>query len=224
MFNTVLNDLRTNPRLRLWLALVVGVLGLYGILLLREELQSAQQQQRSTALAISRLQAELTQTEWPERLPPAKTLAVQMEARLWQANTAGLAQAALQDWLNATLAQAKAIKPQVSVTVVDELVDTAGGPVAAVVTSPVAAAADGLPTTPPDLWKIKAKVGFGFSAPTLLDFLSRIENHDQQLIVSALTVRKEPIPQVELELTAYFQKQAGADKAPALVLPPTVKP
>jgi hypothetical protein len=212
MLNTFLNDLRHNLRLRLWLALIVGAVGLYGILLLRDALHNAEQQQQAVVRSVGRLQAQLTQTEWLERLPAAKILAVQLEGRLWQAPTAGLAQAALQDWLNASLIQSKATKPLITVTVLDEI--TAGGDGNAAPVNPPAATADGAPATPPDLWKIKAKVGFDFTPESLLAFLNRIENHDQQIIVDALSVRKEPIAHVEVQLLAYFQKQAQLVKNP----------
>lgn len=215
MLNNFLNDLRTNSRLRLWLSLIVGAIGLYGVLLLRDALHNAEQQQRAVAQSVTRLRAQLAQPEWLERLPPAKILAVQLESRLWQAPTAGLAQAALQDWLNATLLQSQATKPQITVTVIDEI--SMGGD--STPTTPPAVA-DGAPTTPPDLWKIKAKVGFDFTPASLQAFLSRIENHDKQIIVDALNVRKEPLSHVEVELLTYFQKQT----TPANAASPTLRP
>lgn len=221
MLNTLLNDLRSNARLRLWLALIFGALGLYGILHLRDTLQNTEQQQRVTALNITRLRAQLNQTEWLDRLAPAQTTSVQMESRLWQAPTAGLAQAALQDWINAALTQAKAGKPQVTVTVVDEMVNASGGAAPAAATPSAPVGADGAPSTPPDLWKIKAKIGFAYTAPSLLDFLSNLANHDKQVIVVSLNVRKEPLPQAEAELVAYFQKQTIADKT---AIAPVLRP
>lgn len=219
MLNTLLNDLRSNARLRLWLALIVGAIGLYGLLSMRDALQNSEQMQRTAAQNITRLQTQLTQAEWLGRLAPAQTMAVQMQSRLWQAPTAGLAQAALQDWLNAALMQAKAGRPQVTVTVVDEIASSANGATPATTTPVALAASDGTPATPPDLWKIKAKIGFAYTAPSMLDFLNIVANHDKQVIVSTLNVRKEPLPQVEAELVAYFQKQALADKAPAPAVP-----
>lgn len=215
MLNKFLDDLRGNPRLRMWLALIVGVLALYGVLLLRDALQSAEQQQRTLALSVSRLRTQLTQTEWLERLPPAKTLAVQMEGRLWQAPTAGLAQAAFQDWISASLVQVKASKPQITVTVLDEITAGAEGNAPPAIAPTTLAAAEGAPATPPDLWKIKAKVGFDSAVPSLLEFLGRIENHDKQIIVDALNIRKEPPSHVDVDLLAYFQKQTVAAKGAA---------
>ena len=196
MLDNVLNELRNNPRLRWGMWLIVGIFWLYAVILLSETLQEQQERYRTTAQAVSRLRAQLAQPEWVSRAESAKTMAVQLEGRLWQAPTSGLAQAAFQDWLNAALAKAGAVHPVITVTVIDEI-DTAQ----------INPAQDTGTTTPPDLWKITAKLGFGFDAATLLDFLDQIENNDREIVVNSITVRKEPSGHVEMELNAYFQKQ-----------------
>jgi len=206
MFDKFLNQLRDNPRLRWGVALMVGIFWLYGILLLRETLQEENLQYRTAAQSISRLRAQLAQPEWTARLVPAKVMAVQLESRLWQAPTSGLAQAAFQDWLNAAMVNAKvnakdktsAVPPQITVTVIDE----------AVASTPNQQQ-DSSTTTPAGLWKIKAKLGVDFSAAALMAFLNQVENNEKQIIVGALNVRREPAPYVDMELYAYFQKQPG---------------
>ena len=198
MLDNFLNQLRANPRLRWGIALLIGIVWLYALLLLRENLQEQTQQHGAAAQGITRLRAQLAQPEWAARVTPAKMLAVQLEGRLWQAPTSGLAQAAFQDWLNAAMLKAGVTNPQISVTVLDEALTTA----------------------PTDLWKIKAKLAFNFSAANPMDFLSRIESHEKQIIVGSLNVRKEPLPFMEMELFGYFQKQA----APAAKAAPPVVP
>lgn len=197
MIDNFLNELRNNPRLRWGVALIIGIFWLYGILLLRETLQEQEQQHRATAQSISRLRAQLAQPEWLSRVAPARNMAVQLEGRLWQAPTSGLAQAAFQDWLNAAMIKAGVNRPQIIVTVIDE----------AMANTPNQNQDIGA-TTPEDLWKIRAKLSFDFSSATLLGLLGQIENNEKQIIVGALNARKEPIPHVELELYGYFQKQA----------------
>jgi len=209
MIDNFLNELRNNPRLRWGVTLIAGLFWLYVILLLRETLQEQEQQHRAVAQSISRLRAQLAQPEWLERVAPARTLAVQTEGRLWQAPTSGLAQAAFQDWLNAAMAGAGASNPKITVTVIDEIVADA----------PTQNQDSGT-TTPPDLWKIKAILGFGFSAETLPKFMSLIESHEKQIVVGALNVRKEPMSHIEVELYGYFQKQAVPATKPTKELVP----
>jgi len=209
MLDNLLNQLRDNPRLRWGVALIAGIFWLYAILLLRETLQEQTQQHQIAAQSISRLRAQLAQPEWTARVVPAKTMAVQLEGRLWQAPTSGLAQAAFQDWLNAAIVNAGVTRPQITVIVIDEAAADAHNQ-----------NQDAGTTVPADLWKIKAKLGFDFSAAPLLNFMSRIESHEKQIIVGALNVRKEPTPHVEMELYGYFQKQAAPATKPNKELVP----
>jgi len=172
MFQNLSNQLRQNPRLRWGVALIIGTCWLYGVLLLR-----------GATLALARLSGQLTQTEWLARVTPAQTLAVQLEGKLWQAATSGLAQAAFQDMLNGAMANAAVPRPQISVTVVDDMA-----------------------ATPPDLWKVKAKLGFDFTAASLLALLQLLETHPKQIVVGSLGVNKDQPNRVDLELYAYFQK------------------
>lgn len=208
MLDNLLNQLRDNPRLRWGVALIAGIFWLYAILLLRETLQEQTQQHQIAAQSISRLRAQLAQPEWTARVVPAKTMAVQLEGRLWQAPTSGLAQAAFQDWLNAAMIKGGVTRPQITVTVINEAVADAHNQ-----------NQESSATTPADLWKIKAKLGFDFSAVTLLNFMGQLEDHEKQIVVSTLNVRKEPMSHVEMELVGYFQKQAASATKPKELVP-----
>lgn len=198
MLDNFVSQLRGNPRLRWGIALIIGIFWFYGVLLLRETLEEENQRHQAAGQSIARLSAQLAQPEWTTRVQPAKVMAVQLEGGLWQAPTSGLAQAAFQDWLNAALAEVGATRPLITVTVIDERVADA-----------TAQSQDTDAATPTDLWKIQAKLGFEFTAPILMGFLNQIENNPKQIVVVTLNVRREPVPHVEMELVAHFQKQAG---------------
>ena len=212
MLANFFNQLRDNPRLRWGVLLIIGIFWFYGVLVLRDDLQEKTQQQRTVVQSIARLRTQLAQTEWAARLIPAKVLAVQLEGKLWQAPTSGLAQAAFQDWLNATLLKASISNPQISVTVVD---DALTGPTTNSTSSASTPNSDpgAVATTPADLWKIKAKLSFELGVTAASDVLARIESNEKQVVVGALNVRKEPSPRVEMELFAFFQKAAIANAA-----------
>jgi hypothetical protein len=191
MFENLTRQLRENDRLRWGVLLAIGILWLYFILLLNESLQEKTRQYRAAALSVHRLQAQLMQPEWQERAVAARTMAVQMEGRLWQAPTPGLAQAALQDWLNAASKKAGVSHAQILVTIAEE--------------SPTAPTRPDTQGAPPDLWRINAKVNFDFTPGSLLAFLNEIEGHDKQVDIGMLNVRRQPVPRVEVELYAHFQ-------------------
>lgn len=202
MLQNFLTQLRENPRLRWGVALVIGTCWLYAVLLLRDNLQEESRQHRSATLSLARLHNQLTQSEWLARVTPAKTLAVQLEGRLWQAATSGLAQAAFQDALNAAVVKAAVPHPQISVTVVDD--------VAASSPAPIQPIQDAGRPTPADLWKVKAKLSFDFTAASLLELMNQIESHPRQIVIGTLGVNKDLPNHVELELYAYFQKPTKA--------------
>ena len=226
MLGNFFNQLRDNPRLRWGVLLIIGIFWLYGVLVLRDDLQEKTLQQRSVVQSISRLRAQLAQTEWAARLTPARVLAVQLEGKLWQAPTSGLAQAAFQDWLNATLLKAGVASPQVSVTVVDDALTGPNTSSASAASSTSAGSGPNsdpgaVANTPTDLWKIKAKLSFELGATVASDILARIESNEKQVVVSALNVRKEPSPRVEMELFAFFQKPAIGNAAVSGIAAPT---
>jgi len=209
MIDDLLNQLRNNSRLRWRVMLIAGLCWLYAVLLLRDNLLEQQQQHRLTAQYVSRLGTQLAQPEWLNRIAPTKTLAVQLEGRLWQAPTSGLAQAAFQEWLNSAMLKAGVTRPQVTVTLIEEVAGSAPDQ-----TQPADRSA------PADLWKVNAKLGFDFNAAALLNFMKQVESHDKQITVAALKANKEPVNRVEMELLAYFQKQAAPATPPRKELVP----
>ena len=215
MVTNFLNQLRENNRLRWGLFAIVGIAWLYGVLVLRDGLQEQLQQQRTAAQATARLRTQLTQTEWVARLPSVKILAVQTEARLWQAATAGLAQAAFQDWINATAVKSGVVNPQVSVAVVD---DALSNPASGANPDSSGSVAGGAIGTPPDLWKLKGKISFELGTTLPTDFLARVENNERQVVIASANLRKEPAPRAEYELFAFFQKPSS--NLPAVPLTP----
>lgn len=203
MFEDFSNQLRDTPRLRWGLALIIGILWLYGVLILRDNLQEKEQQYTAAARSLQRLRTELTQPEWLGRAAPAKAMAVQLESRLWQAPTSGLAQAAFQEWLSSVIAQSGLKGAQITGAAVDEG------------TSAAEPNANSSPI-PKGLRKVSAKLRFEFVAASLLNLLKLIETSDKLAVVTSLSVRKDPPPSVEMEIVAYFQKQDANDKERSL--------
>lgn len=201
MLNGMLIQVRSNPRLRWGLWAIFGIFWLYSILVLRDVLQDKQDKYGGIVQSVSRLNAQLAQPEWISRVVPAKTMAVQMESRLWQAPTSGLAQAAFQDWLKATLAQVGLNQPMLTVTVLEGTTST--GTVAA---NPVI-------SVPTDLWKVRATLSFEFNPEKFNTLMNKIEFGEKLVSIETLSIRKEPAPRVDMQLTAYFQKQLNLEQS-----------
>jgi hypothetical protein len=202
MFGNLLVQVRSNPRLRWGLWLILGIVWLYLVLVLRDLVAESRERYQGTIKKIALEQAQAQQKEWLGRVEPAKLLKVQMESRLWQASTSGLAEAAFQDWLNQMLQQAAIGRANLTVTSAEgkPAGESAGG----------GAEHPDFESVPADLWKIKAKLEFDFSLQSFLAFMTQVGSGDKKTVVESLVIRKEPAPRVEVVLVAYFQKQENS--------------
>ncbi len=89
----------SNPRLRWMLWGILYIFFIYFALSIgdwRAEQQQAINQLQRTAIKLEQLES---QTEWPERWEAEKAVGAQLQARLWKAKSAGLAEADLQNFL-----------------------------------------------------------------------------------------------------------------------------
>lgn len=198
--SNLVTELRNNQRLRWGTWLILGIIWFYGVLVLRDEARASIEQHDSTLKQYTRLKALSTQRQWLDRAESAKLTKVQMEGRLWQAGTSGLAQATLQDWLNLTLTQSGVTRPALTVTIVDEKSGDVSGENAK------AGSADPLTT---DLWKIRARVEFDFSPPSFYKLMAQLGAYEKRTVVESLTIHKEPVPRADMVLVAYFQSAKG---------------
>ena len=205
--NTAVAELKANPRLRWGMWAIIGILWFYGILLLREAAQNETEAYLATSKKIAHIQGADTQTDWPSRLEAAQALRLSQENRLWREGTIGLAQASFQDWLSQTVQQANLPKAVVQKVAAQEETQGRGENDTSFGTyeSPL----------PAELWKVSAKLFFDFNPDTFYPFLDRIATHEKWIFVESLVIRGEPIPRVEINLVAYFQKPEPLnDKSP----------
>lgn len=190
--NSLLAELKANPRLRWGIWGIVGVLWFYGVLELRDEVRLQSETNLAIDKKIVRTQETAMQTEWPRRLADAQSQQLELESQLWRENTIGLAQATFHDWLNLLTQQVNLNKVQLTVAAQDS-------------ESP-----DGRDKTGSDnnsnLWKVSAKLTFDFSPQNFYPFLARIIAHDKKVVVESLVIRGTPSPKAELLLVAYFFK------------------
>ena len=190
MLDQFLSELKSNPRLRIAVALVFAVLWFYLILTMRETLDRSAREYRSTSIKLGRLQSVMQQGDWTERLNAAKTLQAEMESALWRGDTLGLARASFQDWLNQQMQRAAVSRPVISMGTANE--EATGG-------QAQAARID-------DLWKVRAKLVFDFNPESLNKLLGQMTGNTHHVAIETLHITKAPIPRVELMASAYFQK------------------
>jgi hypothetical protein len=195
MLDKFVAEFRNNVRLRMLLAGAAAIVWLYAVINLRDLAIAKNVQFVGLERQIAKTKLQANQADWPQRLQSIRLLQVELEGRLWQNSTQGLAQAAFQDWLNQAAIRATLGRPAVTILAVEDKGD-AGAP---------DATAD--PASPKlELWKVRAKLEFDFSPVSLMNLLKQITMNPQQVAIESLNIRKEPVPRVDMLLVANFQK------------------
>ncbi len=177
----LLKQLREHPWLAHALLGIVAILGLYGVLVLRDanaELAQTCDQQETQRL---RLESAAGQTEWPQRRAEIQSRLAQLQTRLWQAPTAALAQARVQDRLNMIIRQQNLQAARLQV----------GSP------TPVS----GAPLT-----LVKAQLDFRLEPAALPTLLATLLTNAPEFVIEELDFRDQEGSRVNLGLAAYFRE------------------
>ncbi|OIR06760.1 hypothetical protein GALL_110080 [mine drainage metagenome] len=199
--DALLAELKANPRLRWGLWTIVGVIWLYGVLAMHDEVQEKRDSYLALSKRVARIQGTATQSEWSNRLGEAKSLQLNLENRLWREGTIGLAQATFHDWLYQSAQQASLGNVQLLVAAQDDESEGSGGK----------GSADGGTRSASDLWRVSAKLSFDFNPQSFYPLLARIASHEKRVSIESLTIRSTPTPKAELLLVAYFLKPPAAE-------------
>ncbi len=172
-------------RLLRWGGLVIALLILFYSFSLAEDLnRKLEKQANSQQQRLGRLEQLLQEPEWPERSMAARQLRVQLESRLWQAPTRGVAQAELQSWLDRELKRAKINNVRL------QIADTRESSLA------------------PGLWEVGAQIQGGFEPATLLLLLRAIEGHKLLALVEQLEISRQ---RFDMQVTILVQPTEGQD-------------
>lgn len=192
-FQSAAAHLRDNPRLRWGAWIIIAILWFYGVLELRDVAAAKRESLQATSKQLARMQALGAERDWPSRRAAAQALRRELEGRLWQAGTVGLAQAAFQDWLTQTAQKSGLARPVIAVAAQEE---TAGGRV--------------------QLWKATAQMRFDFEPTSFYRFTAQLASEQRGAFVESLAIRGTPA-RAEVVVVAFFQRpvQGSAAVPPA---------
>lgn len=169
--------------LRLGTLGIIVVLVLNGILDLRQAIDDQIKRQQQLIGQIAKSQRYANDKDWPILAEKTNLTLVELESRLWRSPTAGLAQAALNDWLTGTIKTAGLTKAQIDITQ-----DTRQNKESA-----------------DNITRVGARMTFEFTPATLAGWLGAVEQNSKQIIIERLLVRRQPIPRVEAQIVAPFR-------------------
>ena len=182
LIHVFLKEFQQNLRLRVGSGLIVIILITYVILGLNDYDNRLQQDYQSAVTQLTQLQTMITQKFWLDRATKTQQLLAELEARLWQANTKGLAQATFQKWLNDQVNSTKINNTRLIVDPAIEVEQHAY------------------------LWQVTAQLEGQFEAKKLNNLLLAIAQNIQITVTERLDiVLSTSRPNFTLIITAYFQ-------------------
>jgi len=112
----VSNEMVSNERLALMLAaaaVLVWMSAFYGLWSVTANMRA---QVATSKTSLARLQAEVTGDAWPKRVEDSRALRLQLAGRLWEAETAGLAEASFEAWLRTNFGKSGVEPQQIQIT------------------------------------------------------------------------------------------------------------
>ena len=175
------SEFRKNHRLRIGIWLIIGIVMFYGGQKLNIYFQQIKKAHFSAVEQLNQLNEIAQQSEWTERAAQAKALVDQLTARLWKADTKGLAQATFQQWLNTKVST---FQFQVRLLQVESAFDV---------------------KDIPNVWRVDAKLYATFTPRNLNLFLSAIASNPQLIVTESLEIRAGNNPNFTIIVGAYFQ-------------------
>jgi hypothetical protein len=185
-----------NSRLRWGLLLIGGILWAQGLLLLGDVVQAWRDQASTLRDDIDRVRPLMRGAPWSGRADDARQQLDALRSMLWQASDAGLAEAAMQDWVRAAASKAGLNIRELSVSRPPPAANEPGSASGAAVAG----------TRP-----IRIRLAVDFNRLQLMGLLAELARNEQVVVVDRLVLRpvSQP-PQAELELRALFALRAEA--------------
>ena len=175
-------ELSANPRLRwgVWLILVI-LLG-YGMLVQSDRLAAAHADYAAELERLAKAETLLGGQDWPALLDADRQAHRELESKFWRAETAGLAQAKLQDALSGVVEGLGLRQPLFR-----------------------SGTSQPLPELP-GVWRVQTRLDAAYRRGVELEALHALATHPQKLVVDRLDLhrRERHDSHMVLILSAYF--------------------
>jgi hypothetical protein len=159
----LLQEIRKNTRLRLGLWAILAIIALYWLLVLDEYKNKLQLEYQAELTSLARLRDVTSQAEWLDRAELARSAEINLESKLWNAASKGLAQADFQAWLGGQVAGARILEPRMTV---EEARDV-----------------------PPQLWLVIARLEGIFEPEPMERLLLNLAQHPNWVVVDSFEIR-----------------------------------
>jgi len=192
----VIAQVRANRRLAIALALIPIIVWGYLILSTQAWVDDEVQRLVRTREEVARLEKVATDAAWSRRAREADARRIELEGRMWRIETEGLARAEFQEWLLGTSRKAGIGRPQVRLDANDTEAQRQSGYRA-----------------------LNASLSGDFSPESLQAFLAAIANEKRLIVINSMRIQRQPLPRIDMVLTAYGLPASALPAAPAAAAP-----
>lgn len=194
-WSEVVSQWRGNLRLRLGLWLALGIVWVYALMWGSDQVGLLQARARQAEAELDRQRVIAGQSAWPERAEQARLQLELARALLWTEPARGLAEAALQDWIN-TLAVKVGLNVRERTLLRSEATDL----------RPAAATGDAPMVLPDGHVMLRMRLVFDFNPIPLVSFLSELAPAPRMVRVERLRLLPAGKPgTVEAEISALVR-------------------
>lgn len=182
-----------NRRLAIALALIPVIIWGYLIIVGQEWVDDALSRVGRAREEALRLEKIATDAAWARRARDADARRIELEGRMWRIETEGLARAEFQEWLLAASRKAGIGRPQVRLEATQESEAQRQSGYRA----------------------LNASLAGDFAPETLQAFLAAIANEKRLVVISTMRIQRQPLPRIDMVLTAYGLPAAAMPAPPA---------
>jgi hypothetical protein len=184
------NELRGNRRAALGLMAVLALIAAFGILSLRDATERMRLRYAQELQHLQRVAAVAEERDWPQREAASARLRQTLEARLWTAESDGIARADIQDWISG-------VGREIGLPLLDIRLE---------LTKPT-----GLPA---DMRQITATITARPAEPAVIALLDHVARAPHLIAVDRLNLKQEPEPYLEMVLVGYAKILPGTAARP----------
>ncbi|MGB8842579.1 MAG: GspMb/PilO family protein [Aliidongia sp.] len=179
-----------NPRIHLGLLAILAILLLGLWFEIQDSHSHADIQIAADAQQLAMLHRLAGQTEWKGRSDSVQRLRVQLESRLWEAESDGLAQVNFQELLGKLAKSAELPRTDVHVEIVSSTATTQ------------------------TYRQMSATVTGPFAATAMQKFLASLESDGHMMVVDRLRIEATPTPRFEMLVSTYLNPTKAKPAGP----------
>ena len=172
-------ELAVNPRLRVGMWLILGILLFYAVLIQADRVTAVYAQYAAEVDRLTKAVAMLTQKDWPELLESERKSSRTLDGVFWKAETLGLAQASLQAAIGDMIEGLNLRNSRIRSGVSQPLADV------------------------PGVWQIQVQLDGQYSPGMELQLLFAIASHSKKVVVDRLDLSRQN-SRLSLICSAYF--------------------